>query len=140
MEPNREPDITRGTLEGRIKTGEITIFRLQSTADAHLRSYIAEGEVLDIDPKSFGGIGVFAVREMGRFYRHVLVEKRFPHHTAVAFAHAGKALFAAVRMLGVEAIDVNRPSGGRTRLRIRSDYGLKEAPCDASRAFFLFYS
>ena len=108
MEPNQEPDITRGTLEGRIKTGDITIFRLQSTADTHLRSYIAQGEVLDIDPKSFGGIGVFAVREMGRFYRHVLIEKRFPHHTAVAFAHAGKALFAAVRMLGVEDIDVNR--------------------------------
>jgi L-fucose isomerase-like protein len=111
MEPNREPGITRGTLEGRIKTGDVTIFRLQSTADTHLRSYIAEGEVLDIDPKSFGGIGVFAVREMGRFYRHVLIEKRFPHHTAIAFAHVGKSLFAAVRMLGVADIDVNRPSG-----------------------------
>jgi L-fucose isomerase-like protein len=111
MEPNQEPEITRGTLEGRIKTGDITIFRLQSTADTHLRSYIAEGEVLDIDPRSFGGIGVFAVREMGRFYRHVLIEKRFPHHTAVAFAHAGKPLFAAVRMLGVADIDVNRPAG-----------------------------
>jgi len=67
--------------------------------------------VLDIDPQSFGGIGVFAVKEMGRFYRHVLIEKRFPHHTAIAFAHAGKALFAAVRMLGVEDIGFNRPSG-----------------------------
>ena len=67
--------------------------------------------MLDIDPKSFGGIGVFAVKEMGRFYRHVLIEKRFPHHTAVAFAHAGKALFAAVRMLGVEDIGFNRPAG-----------------------------
>jgi L-fucose isomerase-like protein len=88
MEPGKEPDITRGTLEGRIKSGDVTIFRLQSTADAVLRSYIAEGEVLDIDPKSFGGIGVIAVREMGRVYRHVLIEKRFPHHTAVAFAPA----------------------------------------------------
>ncbi len=110
MEPGKEPNITRGTLEGRIKAGEITIFRLQSTADTTLRSYIAEGEVLDIDPKSFGGIGVFAVKEMGRFYRHVLIEKRFPHHTAVAFGHAGKALFAAVRMLGVEDTSFNRPT------------------------------
>ena len=90
MEPGKEPDITRGTLEGRIKVGDITIFRLQSTADTILRSYVAQGEVLDIDPKSFGGIGVFAIKEMGRFYRHVLIEKRFPHHTAVAFAHAGQ--------------------------------------------------
>ena len=111
MEPDKAPDITRGTLEGRIKIGDITIFRLQSTADAVLRSYLAEGEVLDIDPQSFGGIGVFAVKEMGRFYRHVLIEKRFPHHTAIAFAHAGQALFAAVRMLGVDDIGFNRPTG-----------------------------
>jgi len=111
MEPGKKPDITRGTLEGRIKVGDITIFRLQSTADTVLRSYMAEGEVLDIDPKSFGGIGVIAVKEMGRFYRHVLIEKRFPHHTAVAFRPAGKTLFAAMRMLGVEDIAFNRPAG-----------------------------
>jgi len=111
MEPGQEPNITRGTLEGRIRVGEITIFRLQSAADTALRSYVAQGEVLDIDPKSFGGIGVFAIKEMGRFYRHVLIEKRFPHHTAVAFVHAGRTLFAAARMLGVEDIGTNRPAG-----------------------------
>jgi L-fucose isomerase-like protein len=111
MEGDKEPDITRGTLEGRIRPGEITIFRLQSTADTKLRSYVAEGEVLDVDPRSFGGIGVFAVKEMGRFYRHVLIEKSFPHHTAIAFRHAGKALFAAVRMLGVEEVFFNQPAG-----------------------------
>ncbi len=111
MEGDKEPDITRGTMEGRIRPGAVTIFRLQSTAGTTLRSYVAEGEVLDIDPKSFGGIGVFAVREMARFYRHVLIEKRFPHHTAVAFLHAGKPLFAAVRMLGVEEVFFNQPAG-----------------------------
>ena len=111
MEPGREPGITRGTLEGRIRTGGVTIFRLQSTADTILRSYVAEGEVLDVDPKSFGGIGVIGIREMGRFYRHVLIEKRFPHHTAVAFAPAGKTLWAVLRMLGVEDVSYNRPAG-----------------------------
>jgi L-fucose isomerase-like protein len=111
METGKDPDITRGTMEGRIKAGEITIFRLQATAEAALKSYVAQGEVLDVDPKSFGGIGIFAIKEMGRFYRHVLIEKRFPHHTAVAFRHAGKALFAAMRMLGVEDIGFNRPAG-----------------------------
>jgi L-fucose isomerase-like protein len=111
MEPDQEPDITRGTLEGRLRPGEITLFRLQSTADAELKAYVAQGEVLDIDPKSFGGIGVFAVREMGRFYRHVLIEKRFPHHTAVAFSHAGRALFDTVRMLGIADIGYNQPAG-----------------------------
>jgi L-fucose isomerase-like protein len=111
MESDKEPDITRGTMEGRIKPGGITIFRLQSTADTRLRAYAAEGEVLDIDPQSFGSIGVFAIKEMGRFYRHVLIEKRFPHHTAVAFKAAGRPLFAAVRMLGVEEVFSNRPAG-----------------------------
>ena len=111
MEPGKEPDITRGTLEGRIRPGATTIFRLQSTADTRLRSYIAQGEILDIDPGSFGCIAVFAIREMARFYRHVLIERQFPHHTAVAFSHAGKTLFSAVKMLGVEDIWFNQPAG-----------------------------
>ncbi len=113
LEPDKPPTITRGTLEGRIQVGPITLFRLQSTADTQLKSYLAQGEVLDIDPRSFGGIGVFAVREMGRFYRHVLIGKRFPHHTAVAFAHAGKSLFSAVKVLGVEDVSYNQPAGQR---------------------------
>jgi L-fucose isomerase-like protein len=111
MEPEQKPDITRGTLEGQIKAGPISIFRIQSTPEAHLQAYVANGEVLDVNPKSFGSIGVFAVREMGRFYRHVLIEKRFPHHTAIAFKHAGKTLFAACRMLGVDDLFFNHPGG-----------------------------
>ncbi len=109
LEEGKEPDITRGTLEGRIRPGEVTLFRFQSAADTTLRAYAADGEVLDVDPRSFGSTGVFAVKEMGRFYRHVLIEKRFPHHTAVAFKHAGKALFSAVKILGVRDIEFNRP-------------------------------
>jgi L-fucose isomerase-like protein len=110
LEPQGEPDITRGTLEGQIKAGQVTVFRLQSWADTSLRAYVAEGEVLDIDPKSFGSIGVFAVPEMARFYRHVLVGKRYPHHAAIAFARAGKALFDLFKLLGVEDIAWNRPA------------------------------
>ena len=111
MEPGQEPNITRGTIEGRIKAGRVTIFRIQATSGAELRAYAANGEVLNINPKSFGCIGVFGIKEMGRFYRHVLIEKRFPHHTAVAFAHAGKTLFAACKMLGVSEVFFNRPRG-----------------------------
>lgn len=110
LEPDGEPNITRGTLEGAIAPSDITLFRLQSTADGKLRSYVAQGEILDVDPKSFGSIAVFAVPEMGRFYRHVLIEKQYPHHAGVAFAHAGKILFEALKLLGVEEIDYNRPA------------------------------
>ena len=109
LEPDKEPDITRGTLEGTIRPGDITFFRLQSTADASLKSYVAEGEIIDLDPKSFGGIGVFAIKEMGRFYRHVLVAKKYPHHGGVAFKHRGKVLFAAMKMLGVGDVAFNQP-------------------------------
>ncbi len=111
MEPEKAPDITRGTIEGQIKAGPISVFRIQSTADASIKAYVANGEVLNINPKSFGCIGVFAINEMGRFYRHVLIEKRFPHHTAIAFKHSGKYLFAASKMLGVEDVYYNQPKG-----------------------------
>jgi L-fucose isomerase-like protein len=111
MEPESQPNITRGTLEGQIQSGPISIFRIQSTSEARIQAYVANGEVLSINPQSFGSIGVFAVREMGRFYRHILLEKKFPHHTAIAFQHAGKTLFAANRMLGINDLFHNLPKG-----------------------------
>ncbi len=110
LEPEgSDPDFTRGTLEGDIAPGEITFFRLQCDSEGVLRSYIAEGEVLPVATTSFGGIGVFAIHEMGRFYRHVLIQKRFPHHGAVAFGHHGKALFEVFKFLGVGDIGWNQP-------------------------------
>lgn len=102
-------EFTNGTLEGDIAPGDITFFRLQSTADSHLKAYVAEGEVLPVATRSFGGIGVFAISEMGRFYRHVLIEDNFPHHGAVAFGHHGKAIFEVFKYLGVEKIGYNQP-------------------------------
>ena len=111
MEPGREPNITRGTLEGQIRPGRMTAFRLQATANAELKAYVAEGEILNIDPKSFGCIAIFAVKEMGRFYRNVLLEKRFPHHTAIAFDHAGRSLWDAMKLIGIKDLAFNRPAG-----------------------------
>lgn len=102
-------EVTQGTLEGDIAAGKITFFRLQSTADCQLRAYVAEGEVLPVATRSFGGIGIFAIPEMGRFYRHVLIEKNYPHHGAVAFGHFGKSLFEIFKFLGVTDIGFNQP-------------------------------
>ena len=111
LEDGGTPDITRGTLEGDIAESPITFFRLQSTAGGQLRAYIAEGEVLPAATQSFGGIGIFAIPEMGRFYRHVLIAKQYPHHGAVAFAHIGKVLFSIFQYLGIEDIAFNQPKG-----------------------------
>ena len=111
LEPaGSDPDFTRGTLEGDIAASQITFFRLQCDSEGTLRSYIAEGEILDVPTGSFGGIGIFAIPEMGRFYRHVLVERRYPHHGAVAFNHCGKALFDVFRYLGIADIAYNQPA------------------------------
>lgn len=106
-------EVTNGTLEGDIVPGDITFFRLQSTSDAQIRAYIAQGEVLPVATRSFGAIGIFAIPEMDRFYRHVLIEKNYPHHGAVAFGHFGKALYEVFKYLGVPAdeINFNQPKG-----------------------------
>lgn len=104
-------DITKGTLEGQIKPSDTTMFRLQANSDSKLVSYIAQGQFLDIDPCSFGGIGIAAIPGFARFYRHVLIGKRFPHHGAYAFKHCGKVLFEALHLLGVDDINTPLPAG-----------------------------
>lgn len=104
-------EVTQGTLEGDIIPGKITFFRLQSTADSQLKAYVAEGEVLSVATRSFGGIGIFAIPEMGRFYRHVLIEGNYPHHGAVAFGHFGKTLYEVFKYIGVPEIGFNQPKG-----------------------------
>ncbi|MCX8052807.1 MAG: fucose isomerase [Armatimonadetes bacterium] len=108
-EPGSPPSITRGTLDGQLRPGPATWFRLQADADNNLVSYIAEGNILDIDPKSHGGIGIFAIPNFARFYRHVVIGKRFPHHGAVAFQHCGKVLWDAVKLIGVYDINIPLP-------------------------------
>ena len=110
LEPvGSEPDFTRGTLEGDIAASDVTFYRLQCDSEGNLLSYIAQGEVLPVPTRSFGSIGIFAIPEMGRFYRHVLIQKRFPHHGAVAFGHYGKQLFEVFKYLGITDISYNQP-------------------------------
>ena len=108
-------EVTQGTLEGDIVPGDITFYRLQCNSEGELVSYVAEGEVLDVPTRSFGGIGIFAIKEMGRFYRHVLIEGNYPHHGAVMFGHYGKAFYEVVKFLGldVKKIGYNQPAGVR---------------------------
>jgi len=85
----------------------MTEFMLSAATAAHQ----VEGnnvKSLEGDPDC-GGIGVFSIHEMGRFYRHVLIQKHYPHHGAVAFGHFGKAFFEVFKFLGVEDIAYNQP-------------------------------
>ncbi|MDR1520167.1 MAG: fucose isomerase [Planctomycetota bacterium] len=111
LEGGGKPDITRGTIEGALKPGDITFFRLQGHPDGRLGAYVAEGRILEADPQTFGGVGIFAIPGFARFYRHILVGKGYPHHGSVAFAKVGKILFEAVKLLGVDDIGAPLPDG-----------------------------
>jgi L-fucose isomerase-like protein len=111
MEPNSAPNITCGTLEGTLRPGPVSVFRLQGTADCRLQSYVADGHVLEAAPASFGGIGIFGIKDFARFYRYILLEKQYPHHTAVAFKPSGRILFDAAKLLGVCDVQAPKPAG-----------------------------
>ena len=111
LEGGGKPVISRGTMEGQIKPSDTTMFRLQSNSEGHLVSYIAHGQFLDVNPHSFGSIGVAAIPGFARFYRHVLVAKRFPHHGAFGFEKVGKVMFESLKLLGVDDINTPLPAG-----------------------------
>lgn len=103
------PECSRGTIQGEIIPGAITMFRLQGGTDGKLKAYIAQGQILPVSMETYGGYGVIAIPEMERFYRNVLLEKHFPNHTSIIFGHHGKALMSILRMLGVTDIEYNHP-------------------------------
>ena len=107
MEPDTDPDITRGTIEGQIAASPITVVQIHGHGDK-LRAYLCEGHFLDLDPKTFGCTGTAYLPGFARFYRHVLLG-RYHHHAAVAFAHVGSVLFDAFKLLGIEVIDTPLP-------------------------------
>jgi L-fucose isomerase-like protein len=102
MEPEGEPDITRGTIEGRIAASPITVLQVHRSGDG-IHAYIIEGEFLDLDPKTFGCTGTAYLPGFRRFYRHILLG-RFHHHAAIAFDHCGGILYEAFKLLGVPMI------------------------------------
>ena len=106
-------EITQGTVEGDLMPGKTTVYRLQSSADCKLMAYIAQGEILPVATRSFGSTGVFAIKEMNRFYRHVLIGQGYPHHAAILFDHYGKYLFEVFKYAGipVERISHNKVKG-----------------------------
>jgi L-fucose isomerase-like protein len=109
--PETGKELTRGTLEGRMVPGPVSCYRLHATAEGHLQAYVAQGEILPVEMETYGCHALFAIPQMARFYRHVLLEKHFPHHGAVLYGGYSPALFDLFACLDVPYIGYNRREG-----------------------------
>jgi L-fucose isomerase-like protein len=109
MEPDSQPDITRGTIEGQFIGSPITVVQVHGFGDK-MAAYLIEGHFLDLDPKTFGCTGTAYLPGFSRFYRHVLLG-RFHHHASVAFSHCAAVLYDAFKLLGFVHIYTPRPDG-----------------------------
>lgn len=43
--------------------------------------------------------------------RDMWLKRRYPHHGGVTFKHNGKVLFAAMKLLGIDDVAFNQPTG-----------------------------
>lgn len=102
---------SNGTIQGEIRPGAITMFRIQGMADGKLRAYVAQGQILPVSIETYGGWGVVAIPEMERFLRNVVIEKHFPNHAVIVFGHFGRELSNALKLLGIHEIYYNHPKG-----------------------------
>jgi len=77
--------------------------------DGELQAYIAEGSMTDIDPHTFGGVGVAHLPDFQRFYRWAMLGQGFPHHGVVAFNRCGRVLYDAFQMVGIPVNRIHSP-------------------------------
>lgn len=99
----------QGTIQGRINESKITLLRIQGSANGDLKAYLAQGQILPIDVETYGGYGVFAVPEMDRFLRNVIIEEGFPNHVVVIFEHCADVAMSTLRQVGITEIYYNHP-------------------------------
>jgi L-fucose isomerase-like protein len=100
---------SKGTIQGVLKSGAVTLLRIQGTREGKLQAYIVQGQILPVAMDTYGGQGIIAVPEMERFFRNVVLEKQFPNHCAVVFGHYGKQLMSILKQLGINDIEYNHP-------------------------------
>jgi len=107
-------EITFGTMEGTINPGPVTIVRVHhhpcppEVGGGFYQAFVVEGDIMDLDPSTFGGTAVLKVDGLDDFYRDVMIERGFPHHVIIAFGHCGKILIDALTMMAIPVF-TNKP-------------------------------
>ena len=100
---------SKGTIQGVLNPGPVTLLRIQNTRDGILRAYVVQGQVLPATVDTYGGHGIIAAPEMKRFFRNVILEKHFPNHCIVLFGHYGRELMGVLKYLGIKDVEYNHP-------------------------------
>ncbi len=100
---------SKGTVHGTIAESPVTLLRIQGTRDGNLQAYVVQGHILPVEMDTYGGRGIIAVKEFGRFFRNIVLEKQFPNHCAVIFGNYGKELMSILKLLGIRDIYFNQP-------------------------------
>ncbi len=88
-------DNTFGTLDGRVKSGDMTFARF-STDDftGTIRGYVGQGSFTDDTLNTFGGAGVAHIPQLQQLL-HYICENGFEHHVAANFSHTAPAIHEA---------------------------------------------
>ncbi len=85
-----------GTIVGRIRPGPFTFLRLGTDDLAGtIRGYVGQGEFTDDPLDTFGGYGVFAVRELQELLQYICANG-FEHHTAANLGQVSDAVDEAL--------------------------------------------
>ena len=100
--PETGTEASRGTLEGRMRDGEITFFRMHADKAGSMISYVQEGSILPVELHTYGCYGTFHVAGMQEFYRNVLIEHAFPHHCAVAYGRYKEQFLALCQFFNIK--------------------------------------
>ena len=95
-----------GTIEFRLKTGPVTITRLNESLDGEFMLLIEEGEIIDAPGSARGSYGFIQVPDLNRVY-NALLDYGFIHHGAASYGKVGKILYEACRYLDIAPVVPN---------------------------------
>jgi L-fucose isomerase-like protein len=88
-------DKAAGTCVGTLKPGPISLCRVTTDDSAGcIRTYLAEGEVIDNPLNTFGGVGVTRIGNLQDLLAFICFEG-FEHHVAMTYTHVAEALYEA---------------------------------------------
>lgn len=104
--PNEAIDTPIGVLEGNLKASPVTMFRLVSDG-GYLKSYVAEGDIIDADVETFGTSAVIGINNFNRFYRNVLIPQGFTQKSSFTFSKVAFYIIEALKLMNVTSIATN---------------------------------